>query len=425
MGYQHVETNALGRTLRVLERRDPIPGANLYLTIDADLQAVAEQALEDNNGAVVAIEPSSGALLAFASMPTFDPNLFVDGIDHETYQSLLASPDRPLFNRTLNGQYPPGSTVKPFMALAGLEYEVEDIREKSWCGGYYQLPGKLHRYRDWKRGGHGEVGLHRAVVESCDVFFYRLALALGIDRMHEYMSRFGFGRKTGVDLSGESAGLMPSAQWKQRTRSLPWYPGETLITGIGQGFTLTTPLQLAAATATLATRGMAMEPRVALRREDPLTGHAHDFVAQPADPITPVRPGHWQEVIDAMVDVVHGRKGTARRIGVGATYRMAGKTGTAQVFNVGQDEEYDEDKIAKELRDHGLFVGYAPVEEPRIAVAVVVENGGSGSSSAAPIARRVLDHYLRDPALDAQRLITTRDVPDLTARIPCEDGLCN
>lgn len=395
-GFQHVETNAQGRVLRVLERSDPVPGSNIYLTIDASLQSVAERALGVENGAVVAVDPATGAVLAFASTPMYDPNPFVDGIDSKTYRNLLASPERPLFNRALNGQYPPGSTVKPFMGLAGLEHELVDSDHEIFCPGWFRLPGRERRYRDWKKWGHGEVDVTRSIVESCDVYYYALAQEMGITRMHDYLSLFGFGRRTGIDLNGESAGLMPSEEWKRRAKGQAWFPGETLITGIGQGFTLATPLQLAMATATLSTRGVRLRPQVVLRRDDTATHSAVDLVPETLDTITPHLETNWQVVIDAMADVVHGPKGTARSIGKGVTYRIAGKTGTAQVFGIAQNEEYDEEKIDKKLRDHALFVAFAPVDNPRIAIAVLVENGGSGSKAAAPIARRVMDHYFQE-----------------------------
>jgi penicillin-binding protein 2 len=415
VGYQHVETNAQGRTLRVLQRKDPVPGSSLYLTIDVGLQAVAEQALGVENGAIVAIEPASGDVLALASVPTYDPNLFVDGIDKETYDMLIGSPDRPLFNRAINGQYPPGSTVKPFFGLAGLEYKLDLGHDSTYCHGYFQLPGKERRYRDWKKGGHGKVDLNKAIVESCDVYFYLLSQNLGIERMHNFMTRFGFGRPTGIALKGESDGLMPSPKWKRSYRNQPWYPGETLITGIGQGFTLATPLQLASATATLAMRGLRFKPEVLLRRVDPATLEPIEHVSDPPAIIEPTSAKNWDEIVEAMRQVVHGPRGTARRISIGATYQMAGKTGTAQVFSVGQNEEYEEEEVEKHLRDHGLFIAFAPADEPKIAVAVVAENGGSGSRSAAPIARKVIDYYLqsledRDSG-DAPMLTAARDNP--------------
>lgn len=397
-GYEHIEINAFGRTLRVLERRDPVPGSDIYLTIDAGLQAVAEEALGERNGSVVALEPSSGAVLAFVSTPTFDPNLFAYGIGHEDYQELLHSPRRPLFNRALNGQYPPGSTIKPIMALAGLEADTDTASKGSYCGGWYSLPDSTHRYRDWKKEGHGELDLSRAIIESCDVFFYRLALELGIERMHGTFADFGFGSPTGIDLPGESSGLAPSRAWKEAVRGQPWYPGETLITGIGQGYVLTTPLQLASAAAALGTRGVRLRPQVVLRRE--ADGENEDSILIPEimGAIKVAREEHWNRVIGAMEDVVHGARGTARRVGAGAVYRMAGKTGTAQVIGIAQEEDYEEDEIAPHLRDHGLFLAFAPAERPLIAVAVVVENGGSGSGSAAPIARRVMDYHLTHDA---------------------------
>jgi penicillin-binding protein 2 len=394
IGFQHVETNALGRTLRVLQRKDPVPGSSLYLTVDIGLQAVAEQALGENNGAIVAIDPGNGEVLALVSVPNYDPNLFVDGINRATYQAMLQSPDRPLFNRALAGRYPPGSTVKPFFALAGLEQNIDKVRRSTWCRGFFQLPGREHRYRDWKKGGHGSVDLPKAIVESCDVYFYELAQSLGIERMHDFMIRFGFGEATGIRLKGEGSGLMPSPQWKRRARNLPWYPGETLITGIGQGFMLATPLQLASATATLSMGGLRLRPRVLLRRVDPKTLQPRETSPEPSSPIKPVLEANWEEIIEAMRNVVHGPRGTARRISNGAGYQMAGKTGTAQLFGVGQEKKYREKDVPKHLRDHGLFIAFAPVKKPRIAVAIVVENGGSGSRSAAPIARKVIDYYL-------------------------------
>ena len=394
VGYQHVETNARGRILRVLERQDPVPGRNLFLTIDAKLQRTAEAALGDENGAVVALDPATGAVLAMASMPGFDPNLFAGGIEAPAYRALLRSPARPLFNRAVSGQYPPGSTIKPFVGLAGLERSVGHARGESRCHGWFQLPDSTHRYRDWKKHGHGRVGLHDAIVQSCDVYFYELALALGIDRMHEYLAGFGFGQRTGIRLGGESAGLMPSRTWKRRTRNQPWFPGETLITGIGQGFVLATPLQLASATAGIAMRGMRQRPRLADRVVDPASGDVEEIEPETIAAVQPHEAPNWQRIIEAMTAVVHGPRGTARRIGAGLTYRIAGKTGTSQVFTVAQDEEYNAEEIDKKLRDHGLFIAFAPVERPRIAVSVIVENGGSGSKAAAPVARAVIEAYL-------------------------------
>jgi len=409
VGFQQVETNALGRTLRVLQRSDPVPGEDLYLTLDAGLQAAAERALGKAKGALVAIDPVTGGVLAFVSMPGYDPNLFVDGIDRTSYAALLGSPRRPLFNRALNGQYPPGSTIKPFIGLAGLEYDVKKARGTVWCPGWFSLPGRKHRYRDWKKGGHGRVDLRKAIVESCDVYFYQLALDLGIDRIHDFLARFGFGQRTGIRLKGESPGLLPSRAWKRAARGQAWFPGETVITGIGQGYMLATPLQLASATATLAMGGRRVRPGVVRRRGRPgaaVTPVRSEIVAT----IEPRRGENWREIAAAMIEVMHGSRGTGRRSGAGASYRIASKTGTAQVFSVAQNQKYRASDVDEQLRDHGLFIAYAPADAPRIALAVVVENGGGGSRSAAPVARKVLDAYLADrPAPKGGTMLMSRN----------------
>lgn len=393
VGYLHVENNAQGRRLRELDRVSPTPGSDLFLHLDAALQGEALAALEDHTGAVVAIDPNNGGVLALASKPGYDPNLFVNGIDTETYGELSGSNLRPLFNRAIRGQYPPGSTIKPMVALAGLEYGMELATGHTFCRGWYQLPNSSHRYRDWKKSGHGKVDLNWAILRSCDVYFYEMAQALGIDRMHEFMTRFGFGERSGIDIAGEATGLMPSRAWKRAARNKPWYRGETLITGIGQGFMLTTPLQLAQATAIMANRGRIVPPRLVQAFGD-LDAEQFTEPAAAAAALELGEPAHWLPVIEAMEDTVHTPRGTAHRIAEGMAYRMAGKTGTAQVFGLAQDEEYDEEKLKRTLRDHGLFIAFAPVEQPLIAVAVVVEHGGGGSTSAAPIARRIIDHYL-------------------------------
>ena len=394
VGYQQVEVNAQGRVLRVVERTPPIPGNDVYLTLDAGLQALATEALAEDNGAIVAIDPATGEVLAFVSKPTFDPNEFVDGISRERYAVLRDSPDRPLFNRALQAQYPPGSTIKPMVALAGLEAGVRSASDTTWCPGWFSLEGDDHRYRDWLKRGHGHVDLAKSIARSCDVYYYSLAHDLGIEALHDMLSQFGFGKATGIDLPGETTGLVPSSAWKRRARNLPWYPGETLITGIGQGFMLASPLQLAYATAAVANRGARLVPRVVGEIEDPLERVAREtgFLERPPIPVTERR--YWDAIIDGMIEVVHGARGTARASGAGARYRFAGKTGTAQLFTIAQDEEADNEETPKHLRDHALFIAFAPVEAPEIALAVVVENGGSGSRSAAPIARRILDYYL-------------------------------
>jgi len=394
VGVQRVETNAQGRTLRVLESTPPVPGLDLHLTLDANLQNIAETALGEERGAVAAIDPRDGSVLVLASTPGFDPNLFVGGIERKTYAALRDSPDQPLFNRVLRGRYPPGSTLKPFIGLAGLEYGLVDPNTKTYCPGWYQIEGDEHKYRDWKKTGHGPVDLNRSLVESCDVYYYDLAMTLGIDRLSRFVELFGLNDLTGIDISGELAGLVPSREWKRRTKREPWYPGETLITGIGQGFDLVTPLALASATATLASYGQHLRPHIVAATEDPASGERVDLPVVP-NPTVPVEdPANWAHIIKAMHDVVHSHRGTARRIGHNAPYTIAGKTGTAQVFGIKQDEEYVAADIQKRLRDHALFIAFAPVEAPKIAIAVIVENGGSGGAVAAPIARQLMDAWL-------------------------------
>ena len=396
VGYKHVEINAQGRTLREFEGKaqPPSPGVDIQLSLVAELQTVAQQALGEENGAVVALDPNNGEILAFVSQPTYDPNAFVNGIGSQAYGELRDSENRPLFNRALIGQYPPGSTIKPLIALAGLHYEVTWASKTMVAGPHFRLPGKARRYRDWKKSGHGLVNMNSAIAQSCDVYFYDLGYRLGIDRIHEFLSQFGLGKSTQLDTVGEATGILPSAEWKRRARGEAWFPGETVITGIGQGYMLTTPLQLAAMTAIIANRGKSFQPRFvhATRVPGELSFSLIDPKPLPAVQIR--NQSDWDEIHDAMINVVHAPNGTARRIGRGAEYQIAGKTGTAQVFGIGQDEEYDAEKVAKKLRDHALFIAFAPADDPKIAIAVVVENGGSGSSAAAPVARRVLDAYL-------------------------------
>ena len=398
-GYQQVEVNAQGRVIRVLERAPPKPGRNLHLTIDVSLQQMALAELGSRRGAIVALDPRNGDILAFASSPAYDPNPFVNGIDGESYRALLGSAAKPLLNRALQGEYPPGSTLKPFLALVGLAEGVSNWRDESWCPGWFSLEGHGHRYRDWKKGGHGRTNLRKAIVESCDVYFYRLAHELGIDRISAGLARYGFGRPSGIDIGGERGGLLPSRAWKRATLGEAWFPGETLIIGIGQGYTLTTPLQLARATAILAGRGRAPRPRMVSAISDPLTNEVKALPAAVETEISLNDPADWDEVIRSLQDVVHGPTGTARRSGLDANYRFAGKTGTAQVIGIAQGEEYIAEEIPEQFRDHALFVAFAPVEAPRIALAIVLENAGSGSSAAAPIARRLFDHFMSHRAL--------------------------
>ena len=397
VGYQQALINARGRVLERREQKAPVPGRDLHLFLDLDLQRDAAAALGERRGAVVAIEPDTGGVLALVSAPRYDPNPFVGGISHDDYAALRDDIDRPLYNRAVRGQYPPGSTVKPFVALAGLAAGAVSPQEKRFCGGYFQLPGHDHKYRCWRRGGHGSLDMREAIVQSCDVYFYRLANDLGIERLHTLLAGFGFGARTGVDIAGEAGGLLPSPEWKRRARDQIWYPGETLIVGIGQGAFLATPLQLATATAAIANRGELVQPRL-VRATRAALGAPLQPTARSARRLADQDPQHWRLVVEAMTDVIEGRRGTARRIR-SEHYRIAGKTGTSQVFSVGQSEIYDEDEVAERLRDHALFVAFAPVEAPRIAVAVIVENGGHGGSTAAPIARAVMDSWLLDRRL--------------------------
>jgi penicillin-binding protein 2 len=392
VGLEQVEVNAAGRKVRTLAQSPPEPGVDVHLHLDIELQEVAMKAFGDNNGAAVAIDPKNGAVLALVSQPGYDPNLFVEGISTKNYKALQQDDSRPLYNRALRGQYPPGSTVKPFMGLAGLERGAIQYDSSIYCPGFFRLPGNTHRYRDWKKTGHGSMDLDSAIVQSCDVFFYKLAYELGVDRIHGFLSQFGFGNRTGIDLTGESSGLLPSRDWKRRARRQPWYPGETLIIGIGQGYFLTTPLQLAAATAAIANNGTFFTPHVVDYLRSRETGEINPI--PPSANVIPIAlQQNWEDVRNGMLRVVEGARGTAKRIR-SDQYRIAGKTGTAQVFTVAQDAEYDEETLEKKLRDHALFIAYAPVEDPQIAVAVVVENGGHGGSVAAPIAREIMDAYL-------------------------------
>lgn len=397
-GYEYAETNARGRVMRVIERIEPTAGQNLRLHLDLRLQQEAYAALAGERGAVVAIDVRDGGVLALASAPGFDPNPFVTGISSAAYRELTQSPDRPLFDRATRGQYPPGSTIKPLFALAALDSGVVTAETRIYDPGFFRLENSSHRYRDWKRGGHGWVTMRDAVVQSCDVFFYTVGTRLGIDRLYQTGTQFGLGVKTGIDLPNEAAGVMPSRDWKRAARGASWYPGDTVNASIGQGFVTATPLQLAVAAMRIATRGEMRPPRLARTLgQSPVTAPLAAERIELAD-------GTWTAVIEAMRGVVEDRRGTARTalLAMGPLrYSLAGKTGTAQVVGIKQNERYDARRLAKEQLDHALFIAFAPVEAPRIAVAVIVENGEHGSSTAAPVARRVVDTYLGLVALDA------------------------
>jgi penicillin-binding protein 2 len=401
-GNQDVLVNARGRQMQVLETELSTPGRDLILSLDIDAQLAAEAALDNRRGAVVAIDPANGDIIVFLSTPGFDPNRFISGLSQKEFKELQEDRDQPLFNRAMRGAYPPGSTIKPIIALAGLEKIEINPNRRMFCKGFYSLPGRTHRYRDWKREGHGWIDMHDAIAQSCDTYFYELAVELGIDPMSSMLNQFGLGMPTGIDIGPESNGLVPSKEWKRRNFSKPgdqvWFPGETVITGIGQGYMLATPLQLANATAAIAARGARYEPSLVKGTRDPLTGNIE--VRQPRElpPITAVDATNWDEIIDAMEGVIIDPSGTARALSKDAPWRIAGKSGTAQVFTVAQNESYDELELVERMRDHALFVAFAPLEKPRIAVAVIVENGSSGSSVAGPVARKVIDAYLEVPA---------------------------
>jgi len=391
-GFQQVEIDADGHAVRVLSSTAPTPGDNLILSADSKMQEIAETAFGERRGALVAINPKTGEVLSFVSQPNFDANLFVDGIDTDNWKMLNDSLDKPLINRPLRGVYPPGSTFKPFVALAGLEngkrlppFSISD-------NGFFTLPNSTHHYRDWKPGGHGKVDMQRAITISCDTFFYGLAMDLGIDKLTTFVGHFGFGHLSGLDIQGENAGLLPTPDWKQRRFKQPWYQGETVITGIGQGYTLVTPMQLAQATAILANNGVAMKPHLVTKIQKGIG--AENFIVTPrVQEKIVLNPENLEIVKRGMIDVTLPG-GTAASIGANAPYSIAAKTGTAQVVGIKQNEKYNAGNIDERHRDHALFIAYAPAEDPTIAIAVIVENGGHGGSAAGPIARKVMDYYL-------------------------------
>ena len=408
-GFEQVEIDAGGRAVRSLSREEPVAGNNLILSLDLKLQRITEKAFGNYRGALVAIDPKNGEILAFVSQPGFDPNLFVDGIDQASWDEYNNSPNKPLNNRAIRGMYPPGSTIKPFMALAGLHYGVRSPATTIFDPGYYSLSGSSHRYRCWRSGGHGAVDLKKSVVISCDTYYYGLAHELGIDKIHDFLGNFGFGQKTGIDVKDEVGGNLPSPAWKQKRFKQVWYPGETVITGIGQGYMLVTPLQLAHATAMIANKGVDIQPHFVKAIQDNRTGETKPIV-YPERKVFNFKQVDFALVLDAMVAVTQPG-GTAARAAAGAEYKFGGKTGTAQVKSMKQGERYDEKAVEERYRDHALFIAYAPAHDPRIALGMVVENGGHGGSTAAPIARQVLDYYLLGK-LPATQLEQTEDTEE-------------
>jgi penicillin-binding protein 2 len=422
VGYRQQVVNAQGRILLDpaaessegaqvlvpgrLDTRWPEPGKHLVLGLDIRLQLAAMDAFAELRGAAAAIDVRNGDVLALVSAPSFDPNRFAVGLSRADFLTLNTDIDKPLFNRAIAGRYPPGSTVKPFLGLAGLHYETAHVAEEHFCPGFFMLPGSSHRYRE-PRAGHGPMELHSAVVQSCDVYFYGLAVELGIDHIEQFLKSFGLGSRTGIDISGENAGLVPSREWKRqsfsRREDQVWFPGETVITGIGQGFMQITPLQLAHATAVFASRGARFRPRLLIGTEDSATRQVEYLDPEALSAPSGISEEHWQIIHDAMLGVTTEQGGTGRTAMLGAEYGVAGKTGTAQVFSIAQEEEYDEETLDERLRDHGLFVAYAPADEPTIAIAVVVENNGGGSRTAAPIVRSMLDTYFESDEYVAQQ----------------------
>jgi penicillin-binding protein 2 len=392
-GVEQIETSAGGRAMRKLASNPATPGNTVILSIDIKLQQLAEQLFGERRGALVALDPKTGEVLAFVSKPTFDPNLFVEGIDAESWQSLNESPDKPLLNRALRGTYPPGSTYKPFMALAALETGSRTPEQTINDPGFFMFGG--HRFRDDRESGHGVVNMYRSIVQSCDTYYYILANDMGVDTIHDQMQRLGFGDLTGIDIEGEARGLLPSTDWKRnayrRADQQKWYAGETVSLGIGQGYNSFTMLQLAQAVATLANGGVKHPPRLVVATQDALTHARLRIEAAPAVDLN-FKPAHLDVVRKAMVGVT--QEGTSARVFAGAAYLGAGKTGTAQAVGIGQKDKYDARKIEEHLRDHALYIAYAPADDPKIALAVVVENAGFGADHAAPIARRVLDFWL-------------------------------
>jgi penicillin-binding protein 2 len=406
-GSEQVEIDSGGRAIRSLGRSEPQSGNDLVVTLDLKLQRVAEEAFQEFRGALVALDPKTGEVLALVSKPGFDPNLFVDGIDPVNWEALNNSPDKPLNNRALRGQYPPGSTIKPFMALAALESKKRSPEYTISDPGFYSLPGVAHRYRDWKKEGHGMVNMHKSIVISCDTYYYGLAVEMGIDTIHNFLSKVGFGARTGIDIEGELQGIAPSQEWKWQRFKQKWFTGDTVSVGIGQGYMLATPMQLAAATATIANGGTPVHPHLLKSVNDARTQQTRDAPLRLGESLG-IKPEHLKIVTSAMVDVTRPG-GTAARASQGATYTIAAKTGTAQVIGMKQGEKYDEKRIKEQHRDHALFIAYAPADNPKLAMAILVENGGHGGDTAAPIARQVFDYHLLGKVAEKKPKLEPRD----------------
>ena len=391
-GIKQIERNVAGRIVDTKIITPSIAGQDIYLNIDIDLQLKAESLLGDSRGVIALINVKDGSILSLVSTPSYNPNWFVNGISVERYNELSSNEDLPLFDRSIKGLYPPGSTIKPMVALAGLELNNITIKDSTFCPGYYKLNNYSRKFNDWKRTGHGKVDVIEAIAQSCDVFFYDLAFNMGIDQIHDSLSYFQFGKKTGIDLPGELGGILPSREWKKINKDEPWYRGETLITGIGQGFMTASPLQLALATAAIANKGQLLIPQVMMHSQSK-NGDLYEEQNLKSNQIPIKDINNWELIIEAMKQTVYGKFGTAKRLNNKLKYSLAGKTGTAQVFGLDPEEEYIAENIEEKLRDHALFTGFAPIEDPQVAIAIIVENAGSGSSKAAPLARELLDEY--------------------------------
>jgi penicillin-binding protein 2 len=391
-GVKQIERNVAGRIVDTRIISPSIAGQDIYLNIDIDFQLKAESLLGDSRGVIALINVKDGSILSLVSTPSFNPNWFVNGITVERYNDLSSNEDLPLFDRSIKGLYPPGSTIKPMIALAGLELNNITIKHSTFCPGYYKLNNYSRKFNDWKRSGHGKVNVIEAIAQSCDVFFYDLAFNMGIDQIHDSLSYFQFGKQTGIDLPGELSGILPSREWKKINKDEPWYRGETLITGIGQGFMTASPLQLALATAAIANKGQLLTPQVMMHSQSK-NGDLFEEQNLKAKQIPIKDISNWELIIEAMKQTVYGKFGTAKRLNNKLQYSLAGKTGTAQVFGLDPEEEYIAENIEEKLRDHALFTGFAPIEDPQVAIAIIVENAGSGSSKAAPLARELLDEY--------------------------------
>ncbi|TLX49201.1 penicillin-binding protein 2 [Pseudoalteromonas ruthenica] len=390
VGSQSVEINNRGRVLRRVEETPPVPGKDLMLTLDIGLQQIAQMTLKDKRGAIVALDAKTGGILALYSNPSYDPNLFVHGISSANYKALL-NPDRPLINRATQGRYAPASTIKPHMAIFGLEQGLVTEETKMWDPGFFQIPNVEHKWRDWKRWGHGHVDVYKAIEESCDTYFYDIAYRAGITKISNFMAQFGFGDLSGIDIHEETTAILPSKEWKEDRFREPWWRGDTISVGIGQGYWTATPIQIANAVNIMANRGVHNPPHLVhqLRRDSDITTVNDDE----KPPVKLQNPKHWQIALDAMHNTVKKVTGTAHKAFKGTNYDPAGKTGTAQVVSIAQGERYDADKLKERHRDNAIYVGFAPFDDPQIVVTVIVENSGGGSSVAAPIAREVMDYY--------------------------------